>query len=265
MLLLFFTVSEALEIFKIQKCGTEEWISLKDAGMPFISMIDEGRTFTWVPDEEKKWEDKRRKFVMSSNEKKNEWEEYKKKKEEKHRIPTEGVWKVFLGKKLGDGGFGDVYEAYLQLENKFLCFGAVKTMIKGSEEVKVIEAMENEKNMAKKLSGVPNVAQIIGASPNESQTREFIIYKRYGRSLDNELDTVYRKNKNAEEEGLEKTKDKYCIPFRFIISFVVKSIKLLKDVHTTQGIAFRDLKPDNVLLSEKQLFVFIDFGSLNRY
>lgn len=157
-------------------------------------------------------------------------------KKEKKVIILKG--EIYIGKQLGQGGNGLVYEGKMEQNNhkyalKFLTINQTKKIARFKTEFSGSISLPPNNLIAKYIS--------IEEINIDDNIIFFIIMKRYVKSFDK-----YRK-----EIGIPKFKD-----VTDFLDFLLESVKFLHD----NGIKHRDLKPENILLDEKDNFVITDLG-----
>ena len=169
---------------------------------------------------------------------------------------------ISMGKKIGSGGFGDVYRAKLKGPKE------VDIVVKKAYEYGEAEAWMNER-----LERVcPNrIATFIDAFDGPMERKGiapplWLVWNFEGEGT--LADAIKKKNfpENLEEKVFGEPLDKSLTSSRrhaLVIRVLLKEILTsLKDIHAT-GIVHRDVKPQNILLSASKggKLKLIDFGA----
>jgi len=145
-----------------------------------------------------------------------------------------------LGRKLGEGGFGAVYEA--EQEHPVRRRVALKLIKLGMDTQDVIARFELERT-ALSMMDHPNIARVLDAGATESGRPYFVM----------EL---------VEGEPISSYCDRHQLPIVDRLRLFEQVCAAVQHAHT-KGIIHRDLKPSNVLVrtqDEAPLAKVIDFG-----
>jgi len=175
---------------------------------------------------------------------------------------------VVVGRRIGEGSFGTVYEGTLADGKTGVVVKKTKVEVAGAEEVG-----EAELYMNRRLSrACPRaVAKYMGTFKTERRansgpdTRRWMVWRDQGRST---LGDAMRDRSfpyNLEEALLGKNLDKMgntverqARTIRVILRQILENVA---DIHGT-GVVHRDIKPDNMIVAEKERrIVFIDLGA----
>jgi len=141
--------------------------------------------------------------------------------------------KVYRGSQLGEGAYGTVFKAYLKINEKFVCIGAVKQpkfriLMNKQLKEKIKSEFKDEIEMAKQLRGIKGVVQIIGTTAEKS-----IVYELHGGDVPNEL---------------HKANSKKLLSLKSTLLFVYEYITILQQAYK-KHIVFFDIKPHNTLVT----------------
>lgn len=163
----------------------------------------------------------------------------------------------FLLKRLGDGGFGYVYQAHKEQDTKR--FYAVKIFKRGKIESDCLQgSLNKEIEGLKSLQKVKNVRvpkYIAHSFPNLESQEDFVIISEFidGDNLENLL---HQKKKYKTDGNLALFQEEE------IIGFLIDLLETIHIIHTIGKILHRDIKPLNIIRqkSDTKLYL-VDFGS----
>ncbi len=140
--------------------------------------------------------------------------------------------------EIGRGGFAVVYRAYQPTFDRFV---AVKVFNDLALDETIRETFRRECRAIGRLAGRPNILNVYQAGDTSSGKPYLLMAYLAGGSLQDRLD----------RDG--------PLPWAEVVDIGIKLARALQAVHTA-GVLHRDVKPDNVLLSEDGEPELADFG-----
>ena len=129
--------------------------------------------------------------------------------------------------KLGEGGFGEVWEA--EQSEPVSRVVALKILKRGMDSRAVLARFEAERHALSRMEH-PNIARILDAGRTESGLPFFVMERIHGRPI----------TRDADARGLD---------VRARVAQVAEVCEAIEHAHR-KGILHRDIKPSNVLVTE---------------
>jgi serine/threonine-protein kinase len=165
----------------------------------------------------------------------------------------------FLLKRLGDGGFGSVYQAHREQDTKSSY--AVKIFKKGKIKLDCLQdSLNKEIEGLKTLQKFKNVnvrvpKYIAHSFPASESEGDFVIVLEFIDG-DNLLQELERRKEHKTDGNLIIFKEEE------IIILLIDLLETIDIIHTVGKILHRDIKPQNIVrrTSDKKLYL-VDFGS----
>lgn len=175
---------------------------------------------------------------------------------------------VVVGRRIGEGSFGTVYEGTLADGKTDVVVKKTKVEVAGAEEVGEAELYMNRRlsracpRAVAKYMGTFTTQRVANKGPD---TRRWIVWRDQGRSTLGDAMRMRNFPYNLEEAILGKTLDgvddlveRQARTIRVILRQILENVG---DLHGT-GVVHRDIKPDNMIVAEKERrIVFIDLGA----
>lgn len=145
--------------------------------------------------------------------------------------------KYQIDSKLGQGGMGAVYRGYDQVLDRYV---AIKILPEtAAQNPEMIQRFEIEARAAAKLEH-PNIVQVHDFGKSDGQYY-LVLQFISGKSLS------------------QLVREKGPLPLGEAVSILVEALKALQKAHSL-GIVHRDIKPDNIMISQEGSVKVTDFG-----
>lgn len=157
------------------------------------------------------------------------------------RISTLG--KFHLEEKIGEGGMGIVYRAYDPDLHRSVAIKKIHPRFAGDEEY-AHRFLTEARSVAATIH--PNIAQIFSIHADDKEAPPYFVMEYVnGESLD----------KRVTRDG--------PLPVELLLQIAIQSARGLAAAHT-KGIVHRDVKPSNILITQKSVVKLVDFGLARR-